>query len=57
MSELRILAIPGSLRKASFNRGLLVAAQEILGERAEVEIVSLADIPPYNDDEIGRAHV
>jgi chromate reductase len=50
LSELRILAIPGSLRKASFNRGLLVAAQEILGERAEVEIVSLADIPPYNDD-------
>jgi chromate reductase len=50
LSELRILAIPGSLRKASFNRGLLVAAQEILSGRAEVEIVSLADIPPYNDD-------
>ena len=50
MSDLRILAIPGSLRRASFNRGLLVAAQEILSGRAEVELVSLADIPLYNDD-------
>ena len=50
MSDLRIVAIPGSLRKASFNRGLLVAAQEILSGRAEVELVSLADIPLYNDD-------
>jgi Predicted flavoprotein len=50
LSDLRILAIPGSLRRASFNRGLLVAAQEILSGRAEVELVSLADIPLYNDD-------
>jgi len=50
VSDLRILAIPGSLRKASFNRGLLVAAQEILSGRAELELVSLAEIPPYNDD-------
>ncbi|MGA9762824.1 MAG: NADPH-dependent FMN reductase [Gaiellaceae bacterium] len=50
MSELRILAIPGSLRRASFNRGLLVAAQELLSGRVEVEIVSLAEIPLYNDD-------
>lgn len=47
---MRILAIPGSLRKTSFNRGLLAAAQEILSGRAAVELVSLADIPPYNDD-------
>jgi chromate reductase len=50
MSDLRILAVPGSLRKASFNRGLLVAAQEMLSGRAELELVSLADIPLYNDD-------
>ena len=50
MSDLRILALPGSLRRASFNRGLLVAAQELLSGRAEVELFSLADIPPYNDD-------
>jgi chromate reductase len=46
----KIVAIPGSLRRASFNRGLLLAAQELLNTRAEVEIVSLADIPLYDDD-------
>jgi chromate reductase len=50
LSDLSILAIPGSLRKGSFNRGLLLAAQEILRGRAEVELVSLAEIPLYNDD-------
>jgi chromate reductase len=50
VSGLRILAIPGSLRRASFNRGLLLAAQETLSGRAEVELFSLADIPLYNDD-------
>jgi chromate reductase len=50
VSDVRILAIPGSLRRGSFNRGLLVAAKELLSGRAEVELVSLADIPLYNDD-------
>jgi chromate reductase len=50
LNDLRILAIPGSLRRASFNRGLLLAAQEILSGRAEVELVSLAEIPLYDDD-------
>jgi chromate reductase len=50
LSQPRILALPGSLRRASFNRGLLVAAREILSGRAEVELASLADIPLYNDD-------
>jgi chromate reductase len=46
----QILALSGSLRRASYNRGLLVAAQEILNGRAEVEIFSLEEIPLYNDD-------
>jgi chromate reductase len=50
LTKPRILALPGSLRRASFNRGLLVAAQEILSERAVVEIFSLDEIPLYNDD-------
>ncbi len=50
MSKPRILAIPGSLRRISLNRGLLVAAQELLSGRAEVEIFSLDEIPLYNDD-------
>ena len=47
---MHILAIGGSLRRASFNRGLLLATQEILEGRAEVEVISLADIPLYDDD-------
>jgi len=50
VSELRLLGIPGSLRLGSYNRGLLVAAQELLRDRATLEIVSLAEIPLYNDD-------
>ena len=50
MTDLHIVGIPGSLRRASFNRGLLVAVGEILDGRAELEIVSLAEIPLYNDD-------
>jgi len=46
----KILALPGSLRRTSFNRGLLLAAQEILNARALVEIFSLDEIPLYNDD-------
>jgi chromate reductase len=47
---LKIIALPGSLRRASYNRGLLVAAQEILSGRAELEIFELHEIPLYDDD-------
>lgn len=46
----KILGIPGSLRKASFNRGLLEAAQEMAPIGTEIEIVGLDDIPLYNGD-------
>ena len=45
-----IVGIPGSLRRASFNRGLLVAAQEVAPADVAVEIVDLAPIPFYNPD-------
>jgi chromate reductase, NAD(P)H dehydrogenase (quinone) len=45
-----ILGIAGSLRRASFNRGLLVAAQEVAPVDVAVEIAELAPIPFYNAD-------
>lgn len=46
----RILGIAGSLRRASYNKGLLRAAQEVAPPGVEVEIFDLAPIPLYNAD-------
>jgi chromate reductase len=46
----RILGVPGSLRKASFNRGLVRAAQELAPDGVEIELYDLGDIPLYNGD-------
>lgn len=48
---LTILGIAGSLRKASYNRGALRAAQKLVPEDAKIEIFDLHDIPPFNQDE------
>ena len=48
--RLTIVGIPGSLRRASCNRGLLVAAREVAPAAVTVEIVDLAPIPFYNAD-------
>ena len=50
MSPVKILAIPGSLRRASFNRALARAAVELAPEGATVEIAELHEIPVYDDD-------
>lgn len=47
---MKILGICGSVREASFNRGLLRAAQEEAPAGAEIEIYNLGDIEPYNAD-------
>ena len=47
---LRVLGISGSLRKASFNSGLLRAAQEVAPERMEITIFDIIDLPLYNGD-------
>lgn len=49
-SAFRILGIPGSLRKSSFNRGLLRAGQGLTPMGAEIEIAGLDEIPLYNGD-------
>ncbi|WP_237212884.1 NADPH-dependent FMN reductase [Falsiroseomonas oryziterrae] len=49
---MRILAISGSLRKASFNTAALRAAAELAPAGVEVTIYEgLRDIPPYDDDQ------
>ena len=50
MAPLRIVAISGSLRKASFNTAALRAARELAPSDIEIDIVTLEDIPLYDDD-------
>lgn len=49
-STFHILGIPGSLRRQSYNLGLLRAARELAPEGVEIEIYDLAQIPLYNGD-------
>src|SRR6185503_13955631 len=49
--QVRILGIAGSLRKASYNRGALRAAQQLCPEGAKIEIFELDGIPVFNQDE------
>lgn len=47
---LHILGIPGSLRRVSFNRGLLDAAQAVASAEMEIEFFDILPIPLYNPD-------
>ena len=48
---MRVLGIAGSLRRASYNRGLLRAAAGALPPGARLEVWDgLAAVPPYNED-------
>jgi chromate reductase len=51
---LTILGIAGSLRKDSFNRGLLRAAHKLTPEGVTIEDFDLEGIPLYNQDEDGN---
>ncbi len=48
---IKILGIPGSLRKASINRALLRAAVELAPPGVVIETADLSAIPPYNGDD------
>jgi chromate reductase len=50
MRPIKILAIVGSLRKDSYNRQLALLAKEIVGDRAEFEILDYSDVPLLNQD-------
>jgi len=49
-----ILGFAGSLRKGSYNKALLRAAQELLPDGALLEIFDLDGIPPFNQDLEGQ---
>jgi len=46
-----ILGIAGSLRRGSYNRAALRAAERLAPEGARLDIFDLAGIPPFNQDE------
>jgi chromate reductase len=47
---LHVLGISGSLRRGSYNRGLLRAAQEVAPPGMEIELYDLHGIPLYDGD-------
>ncbi len=50
MDEVRVLGFAGSLRRASYNRGLVRAAAEVASNGIIVEVFDLIDVPFYNQD-------
>lgn len=51
MNKINILGVVGSLRQGSYNRYALRAAQELLPDNAELNLVDLNDIPVFNQDD------
>ena len=49
-TNIHFAGICGSLRKDSYNHAVLRAAKDLLPEGVTMEIVSIADIPLYNQD-------
>lgn len=47
---MKLIAISGSLRTGSFNSCLLRAVQERLPEGSSLRLVSIAEVPLYNED-------
>jgi chromate reductase len=51
---IQILGIAGSLRKGSYNRAALRAAQQLAPDTAQIDIFELHGIPVFNQDEEGH---
>ena len=49
-NRLRVLAISGSLRTASFNTGLLRASREVAPDGMDVDIFDIRELPFYDGD-------
>ncbi len=50
MDGIKILGFAGSLRRGSYNRGLIRAAAELAPSGIAIEIFDLTDIPLFNQD-------
>ena len=50
MDMIKIVAIPGSLRKESFSKKLAYSLQSLAPENVEITVFELNDIPLYNQD-------
>ncbi|MGI6151876.1 MAG: NADPH-dependent FMN reductase [Christensenellales bacterium] len=50
MSKPKIVAIVGSLKKWSYNRQLAMAAKNLIGNRADFELLEYSDVPFMNED-------
>lgn len=48
--KLEIAAISGSLRKGSFNTKALRAVEALSGDRLALDIITLEDVEPFNED-------
>ncbi len=46
----RILALAGSLRQGSYNRGLLRAAEELAPDWVQVQFFDIGTLPFFNED-------
>jgi chromate reductase len=51
MDKMEILGIVGSLRKDSYNRSALKAAQELVPDGAVLKLIELHGIPLFNQDD------
>jgi hypothetical protein len=49
-STIYLVGFTGSLREKSYNKAALRAAQELLPSHTELELLSLGDLPLYNED-------
>ena len=51
MDQMVILGIAGSLRKQSYNRALLRAAQQLTPEGARIDIIEIDGLPGFSQDD------
>jgi chromate reductase len=49
-NRLKVIGIVGSLRKGSYNKALMQAATKLMPRTATIEVLCLAEFPPFNQD-------
>lgn len=55
MKKTKIIAFSGSLRSASLNTQIIKAAQQLTGECCDIELITYANLPLYNQDDADLA--